>query len=176
MNLTCQNSQFGTLFFLKLSISLGGDQEDQACLSLTHWAQHLWTAAKTPSAGWQAQWHNTDTGLLILFDHITAANWNRFQGTSINCSLTASGQTVHIHLAWALWFFHLCSHIDGSPCLFCGFFCISIRYLRALISISMMISGIFKATPSMSIPGDFQRLAGEGPDQPDLSLNLSWLR
>lgn len=40
----------------------------------------------------------------------------------------------------------------------------------------MMISGIFKDISSISIPGDFQKLAGEGPDQSDLSLNLSWLR
>lgn len=69
------------------------------------------------------QWYNTDTVLLILFDHITAASWNRFRGTSINCSLTASGQIVHTHLTWALWFFHLFSHTDSSPHLFCGFLC-----------------------------------------------------
>lgn len=39
----------------------------------------------------------------------------------------------------------------------------------------MMISGIFKVTPSISIHGDFQNLAGEGPDQSNLSLNLSLL-
>ena len=80
-----------------------------------------------------------------------------------------------MHLIRALQLFHLCSHADGSPSLYCGF-CISVRHLRVLISSSMMLSGIFKATSSISIPRDFQSLAGEGPDQSDLSLNMSLLR
>lgn len=54
-------------------------------------------------------------------------------------------------------------------------FCILVRHLSALISSSMMISGIFKVTPSIAILGDFQNPAGEGPDQSNLSLNLSLL-
>lgn len=111
--------------------------------------------------------------LLILFDHVTAASWNWFQGTSINCSLTVSGQTVHTHLTWALWFFIFAVTLTALRV--CAL-CVSIRHLRALISSGMMISGIFKAISSISIPGDFQKLAEEGSDQSDLSLNLSWLR
>ena len=55
-------------------------------------------------------------------------------------------------------------------------FYISVRHLRTLISSSTTLSRIFSATPSTSNPGDFQNLAGWGPEQSDPPLNLFLLR
>lgn len=93
--------------------------------------------------------------LLTLSHHVTAPRWKRFQGTSINCSLTPSG-----HLTWALWIFlFLQSHWWLSMSVLFAFPSDISGHWLAVAWWFLGFSRLFQASPSLEIFKSWQEKA-----------------